>query len=404
MGGIAERRGAGTGGHLNHRLYRQRKADGKYLLSGTDAPFVPLSKSNYQLRNMWGEKFMIFGGLAWSAITLFFDCLMIVPTVHQALALRFSSTEGTIFTSEVTKHGGRRIKDPTTHGVKVSYSYSVGDQAYTGDRYQYETWSSSDSWASRVVNALPPGTKVRVHYDPANPRNSLLKPGIEGSHLFQLLFLTPFNAVMIGLWLAVGSALRLKWFKPPAGGVKLKPGLRQTRARLTSSSALVTGLATVGLLAFVGTFIVGLGSGGMHPPLRTMVVVWSVILASGGLAAAWHWAIIRSGKYDLILDELNGSLQLPLTQGRQTRQTVMVARVRGVYVSTIEKRSSNGGSSTTTYVPTLRIGGAEVRHEPLIEWLDEDKAQAFVEWLREKLPAKAPTFSRDPSPPDRSEP
>jgi hypothetical protein len=350
---------------------------------------------------MWGGKSMVFFGLAWSALTLFFDCLMIVPAVRQAFALQFSSTEGTIITSEVTTHHG---EEGTTYGVKVSYSYSVGDQDYRGDRYRYDTWSSSGSWASRVVNALPPGTKVRVHYDPANPRNSLLKPGVAGSHLLQLLFLTPFNAVMIGLWLAVGSALRLKWFKPPAGGVKLKPGLRQTRARLTSSSALGTGLATVGLLAFAGILVVGLGPGGMHPPLRTMVVVWFVVLASGVLAAAWHWAIIHSGKYDLVLDELNGSLQLPLTHGRKTRQTVMVGRVRGVYVATIEERSRNGESSTTTYAPTLRIGGAQVRHEPLVEWHDAGKAQAFVEWLREKLPAKAPTFCRDPSPPDRSEP
>lgn len=257
------------------------------------------------------------------------------------------------------------------------------------------------------MDALPPGTKVRVHYDPANPRNSLLKPGIAGSHLLQLLFLTPFNALMIGLWLAVGSALRLKWFNPPAGGVKLKTELRQTRARLTSSTALGTGLATVGLLAFAGTFIVGLGPGGMHPPLRTMVVVWSVILSSGVLAAvAWHWAIIRSGKYDLILDELNGSLQLPLTHGRQTRLTVTMAQVRDVYVATVEERrsDSDGISWTTTYVPTLRISGAKKKYEPLVEWLDADKAQAFVEWLREKLPAKAPTFRREAAPPDRSEP
>jgi hypothetical protein len=357
---------------------------------------------------MWGEKFMVFFGLAWSAFTLFFDCLMIVPAVCQAFALQFSSTEGTIITSAVTEHRNTpgQKASRTTYGVKVSYSYSVGDQDYTGDRYQYDTWSSSDSWASRVVNALPPGTKVRVHYDPANPRNSLLKPGIAGSHLFQLLFLTPFNALMIGLWLGVGSALRRKWFKPPAGGVKLKTGLRQTRARLTSFSALGTGLATVGLLAFAGTFIVGFGPGGTHPPLRTVVVVWSVILASGVLAAAWHWAIIRSGKYDLILDELNGSLQLPLTHGRQTRQTVTMAQVRGVYVATIEERrsDSDGESSTTTYVPTLRIGGAKKKDEPLVEWHDADKAQAFVEWLREKLPAKAPTFRREAAPPDRSEP
>jgi len=343
---------------------------------------------------------MIVFGLFWSAMTLLFDGLTGVPAVRQAFAMRFSSTEGTIITSEVTEHDG---DDGTTYGVKVSYSYSVGDQDYMGDRYRYATSSSSGSWARRVVNALPPGTKVRVYYDPANPQNSLLKPGIAGSDLFQLMFMTPFNAVMIGFWWAAGSTLRLKWFKPPAGGVTLKTGLRRTRARLNSFSPLATGLATVALLAFVGTFIVAFGLGGSHPPLRTMVVIWSVILAGGLLTAAWHWANILSGKYDLILDELNGSLQLPLTQGRKTRQTVAVAKVQSVYVSTIEKRSSDGDGSTKTYVPTLRIGETEERQEPLVEWQDAGKAQAFAEWLQEKLLVKTPVFRRAASKPEGSE-
>ena len=39
---------------------------------------------------------MIFFGLFWSAMTLLIDGFTVVPTVRQAFALRYPSTEGTV--------------------------------------------------------------------------------------------------------------------------------------------------------------------------------------------------------------------------------------------------------------------------------------------------------------------
>ena len=65
-----------------------------------------------------------------------------------------------------------------------------------------------------------------------DPAEALLRPGLAGSDLFLLLFMTPFNAVMLGFWWLGWNRLRRKWHKPIAGGVKLRIELRTTRACL----------------------------------------------------------------------------------------------------------------------------------------------------------------------------
>ena len=110
---------------------------------------------------------LLFFGIFWSAMTLLFDCFMFVPALRQVNALRFGSTEGTILSSEVIH---QEDTDGDTHGVAMRYTYTVAGREYEGDRYRYDTSTSSDSgWAYRAVAARPPGTKVTVYYNPQNP-------------------------------------------------------------------------------------------------------------------------------------------------------------------------------------------------------------------------------------------
>jgi hypothetical protein len=98
------------------------------------------------------------------------------------------------------------------------------------------------------------------------------------------------------------------------------------------------------------------------------------------------------GKYDLVLDEMRSSIQLPLRCGRKTRKEFAFVEVAGCYVDTIEKRDSEG-SVSHTYAPTLRLGSADGPLEKLAEWHDGDRAREFVGWLNESweklFPARA---------------
>jgi hypothetical protein len=299
------------------------------------------------------------------------------------MALQYPSTEGEILSSIVTQTDG--VKG-TTYGVGIRYTYSVGGRPYTGSRYRYDTSSSSDSaWAKAVVAARPPGSKVPVFYDPANPQNSVLAPGLIGGDLFRLAFMTPFNAVMIGLWWGGWSGWRLTRGKPMAGGGKIMAEPGQVRVRLPAFSPVALALATTGLLAFLSIFIVGSLAGGWHPRMDTMLLTWSVIILGGLAAGGWHALNIISGKYDLVLDKLGGFLELPATCGRKRRRCVPVASVQKVRVETVLKSTKHGEETRPMFAPTLDIRGPEAHSERLVEWYDAEKAGSFTSWLQGKL-------------------
>ena len=338
------------------------------------------------------NKFMVFFGVFWSVLTLLFDSFLFVSAVRQVRALTFPSAQGTMISSAVTSHDD---SDGTTYGVAMRFQYSVGDRAYEGKRFRYDTSTSSDSaWANAAVAERPPGTKVDVFYNPTNPEDAVLVPGLLGSDLFQMAFLTPFNMVMFGLWAVGWAQVRRNWFKPLAGGVKITTNLRQTRARLTQFSALVSGLATLGLMSFLSIFVIGFFGGGFHPSLRTMLLTWGVILAGSLTVGLWHGGWTLAGKYDLVIDELNGSVELPATCGRKTRLRIPFGAVREVRVETIRQTSSDGEPSMPSHRLTLDVGGAQAGSERLVEWYDAQKAAEFAQWLREQL--LRPTTSTRP--------
>jgi hypothetical protein len=318
---------------------------------------------------------------------LLFDVAIVTPITRQVIALKYPSTDGTILSSKVSEREGN---ETTCYGVDVEYSYWVGKRHCTGDRYRYPAWSASDSdWARAVVAACPPDSKVQVFYDPADPQNSLLAPGIIGSDLYLLAFMTPFNAVMLGFWWIGWSRWRLRRLKPVAGGVRIIQEPGKMRVRLPSFSPLAVTLATTGVLAFISIFVVGIHAGGWHPAMRTMAVTWCMILGGGLLAGGWHLLRILSGKYDLVLDKLGSAIELPLTHGRKTRLRVPAAIVHNVRVETVTKSTYDGEGTSPMFAPTLEVSEPEPRSERLVEWYDDERAESFVRWLRDQLPQKS---------------
>lgn len=348
-----------------------------------------------------GSGILIFFGLFWSGMTLLFDGFTLVPAARQVLAQRFVATEGIIRSSEVTHH---EDSEGDTHGVRITYGYNVAGREYVGDRYRYNAGSSSDcGWANQAVANHPVGKTVTVYYNPRNPADALLRPGLAGSDLILVMFMTPFNAVMLGFWWFGWNRLMRRWRNPIAGGVKVTTGLRQTRARLTEYSPLVVTLASIAFAAFLSLFVILISYGGFHPPLHAMKITWLIVIALGVANGLWHWKKILTGDYDLILDELNGAIQLPTTCGRKTRTSFQFAEVHNAFVETIEKRDSEG-STSYTYVPALRLGAIDGPTEKLAEWHDAERAREFVAWLNEKLDPRTPHHRAGPGPENPAQP
>ena len=337
--------------------------------------------------------FLTIFALIWSGMVLSFDGFMGHGFYKQLESAHYPSATATITHSEVKSHP--TSKGGTSYNAVIEYTFTVGDQKFAGDRIRYGLHSSSYASASQSVGAYPVGSTGPVFYNPANPAESLLSPGVTGEDFMGPLFLTPFNMVMFGLWIWVGGWLREHWFRPVAGGVKIITDGMVTRIRLPQFAAVGWGLAATGGLGFVSIFIVGFSTN-MAPAMPVALLTIATVYGAGLAVYWWQRNKINSGIDDLLINESARSLELPLTFGRKERIIVDVAAIQSLSVEKIEHRSSKGGVSYT-YQPTLCFRETDAPIQKLADWSDEMKANAFADWLRQKLdPSLSATLVTDP--------
>jgi hypothetical protein len=324
--------------------------------------------------------FVVIFALGWTTVVLGLDGVMAYHVFKQFESRHYAAVAGEVTHSEVRSHRGS--KGGTTYTAVINYRYRVDGRAYDNDRFRYNSVSGGSDRAHSLVAAHPAGSAVQVYYDPADPQESLLEPGLKGLDFMGALFTTPFNAVMLGFWVWVGGWLRERLFRPVAGGMKIIEDGTCTRVRLPQFSAVVLGLATVGGLGFVATFIVGFGTG-MDPSVGSILSVVGLVYAAGAGVYWWQDRKICAGVDDLVIHQDSRTLELPLTQGRKERVTVRFADIAGLTVEQLVHHSQKGGVSYT-YAPTLRLRGMSPEEQKLADWSDKLKADDFAAWLRQQ--------------------
>jgi hypothetical protein len=324
---------------------------------------------------------LVFFGLFWSSLVLVFDGICGYGFVNQLRAQCFPHVTGNITQSETTiEHDS----DGSTTGVDIRYHYEVDGKPFEGTRYRYAAGSSSDSkWAHDAVARYAVGSEVPVFYDPHNPAESLLSPGLDGSNFMWLVFLTPFNMVMLGLWVGAGFMIRDKFFKSANAGVKVIEDGRLVRVRLPRFSPWLTGLATTGLIGFIEMFLLAF-TAGFHPKTGIAMAAFFVAYGGGIGVAVWQSWKIRSGQADLLIDQVDGYIEFPLTFGRKVRKRVSAKDIGGVSVDTVASTGSKGGTSYT-YAPTIVVRDQKPSDGKLAEWSSEARAEQLADWLRPRL-------------------
>lgn len=110
------------------------------------------------------------------------------------------SAEGIIESATVTSSTD---DDGTTYSPQVTFSYSVNDQRYTGDKVTY--WSNhydSFSEAQAVINRYPVRTEKPVYYDPDKPSRAVLDPTRQTTNMFIMMAVGGLFAV-VGLVIVI---------------------------------------------------------------------------------------------------------------------------------------------------------------------------------------------------------
>jgi Protein of unknown function (DUF3592) len=326
---------------------------------------------------------LTLAGCAWLSLVLSGAAADIANALHQYRAERFPTTTGRV-TGSYVQEDWRENKDKTKppyafYRPMIDYQYQVGGKVYRGNRYRCQR-SNSDSDpapAHRLVAEFPVGREVPVYYDPRQPDDALLSPGIIGRDLFLFPALIFVAAGLIALRFMCGW-WRDNFIRPDTGGVRVRFKGNRVRARLPRFSPLLCGLVTAALLS--AATVVVLNGGAAHSmTVRNVGYAWAVVSAGPAVMFIGFWLRLAFGLEDLVIDQEAGTITLPRNFGRWHPITIGLNRI--VSADLLE----SGEGRQYQCHPTLFFSNPELKSARLARWGDRRKGRAFIAWLRNQL-------------------
>lgn len=140
--------------------------------------------------------------------------LLFIPLRKLLRSLLWKHASATVLGTQVVYEivgrypmGGRMV---ATYGYapKISYRYQVGNEHYESnsivDALEEPVWFRTEAKADRFVDSITAGGKVKVFYDPRNPRNSVVLNRVRVADVLGLIIgcsvSTLFFHLAISLW------------------------------------------------------------------------------------------------------------------------------------------------------------------------------------------------------------
>ena len=326
-----------------------------------------------------------FFALFWSACTLVPDFLIGRVIVEAVRSAAFDTTPGVITRSDLCR---RRCEHP----FDVEYTYTVNGRQYTGTKYEVGPQVRCDRYWRAVRDANPVGTPVTVHFDPDDPQQAYLAPGLRPEMLLMVWWLMPFNLLMIGmLWgglrglsgrRAFDPALRRCVWRTRDGWVARTDPDATLPAAVCLVLFFITFWGSVALATYLAMFE-------YPPPWWLSIMMWAAGLAGAlalGAYASWE-ALIR-------VNEVEDTISFAAGMWKYT--TMARERIRGVGIETETRKEicNEKEFEYEVFLVTIRWQNKFDCKEvtKLTDYENRADAEALAGWLREKtgLPQEAP--------------
>lgn len=160
---------------------------------------------NYWIGNRIGALKM---GRAWAAIFFLIGLAAMLHGLRSKKRAQTTSswtpTEARIVSSKVSVQRGMTDDEhPATkfYSPSIRYEYAVQGLTYTSWNYLLIDVNFPKAEAEAIAASYPAGGRAIAYVDPANPRNAVLKPGLEGNE-------GQYNVMAIAgaMFMAVGAA------------------------------------------------------------------------------------------------------------------------------------------------------------------------------------------------------
>lgn len=319
-------------------------------------------------------------GVFWSVLTLLADGFIGHTMVRRLQANYFATTTGVVTRSELKT--SQNSEGDHQYKAIVHYRFQVGERTFEGTNYHLAgDLLVGEKQARRLVKEHRVGEPVAVYFRLEDPAQAALKRGFDGAELFALVFLTPFNGVMVAFWgVAIHRRRKQRVLAQPVSGGGMAPG-RTVVLPLSACPPVVTGAAVAAAIAFPA--ILGVGFATDMEPGWTSGSISAALVVAGGLVA-YVRSKLRAGWSDLVLDFRSEVLTLPAGFGRTRPTRIPFAEVTRVEVEEVLTPSEDG-TNTATYAATVLL--TDGRRERWEETPNRGQMENLVKWLAERLPS-----------------
>ncbi len=315
------------------------------------------------LENVCGRLLVVAAIALWSAGTLAVDAIHAHAMFRQWRAASFFTTEGMIIESKAEATAG----DGAAREAKIRYEYFVEGRRYAAKRYRYAYLGAAGSEAEtqRLVEAHPVGGRATIYFNPRNPAEALLYPGVSSGDFLIGLFLAPFNIAMVGMGGGVALALGGGWGLAP-GGLRIS----ERDAELRAQPPRIRSLSRAALAAFgvslISTALVGVCAGFTAPPPTAVAAAWIAVAGAAGLA----YVSAAADNRDLVIDRLRQTLSLPSASLLAPQTTICWCDIVAIRLH-VQEIAGPAGEDRRKYSCRVR-------------WTDEDGKIVETPW---RLPA-----------------
>jgi len=321
---------------------------------------------------------VLVGAFSWVALAM--DGWFATMTYTQLRAYTFPVAQGVIVQSGVDQSSQQQ-----SDGFKpeLRYAYNVNGHRYEGHGGRTETFTiAADSARIQAeTRAWALGAPVVVRYDPGNPANSVLRPGLEPIDLLALMLLGVFNMAAAFLWIAlIAETVGLPSQPIVNGGARLFKVDSQFHIRLPRFRPWLTGLIVFFVTQLVAFPLTTIALG------HTYGFDWALVVAAWSLVLAATVAVVRnqhrkqeSGLGDLTIDLAEGVTRIPLIDKLDRAVALAIVDVADFRWETIERRGPRGSRRFTHRVWLVQRDGDEVLVD---EPTSAERAQMLATWLR----------------------
>jgi len=230
------------------------------------------------------------------------------------------------------------------------------------------------------VRDFPAGSERVCYFDPENPERAVLAPGIHGSDIVMLMFLTPFNiiaAFFVSMPFFMWRNKRRPEFVEPRVADRLHG--REAFSMKTYHPA-VTFFAMLLLTSFLGVFAVMIPSG-FHPSFTRVGTIWGMAFAISAGVAIRLQRKLKAGRYDLVMDYNSRSVTVPALYKRNAAEVIPMAQVN--QFETVKVDTGYGKNRRVTW--QVNLVGRDNRQVLVHESYLRPDAERLAETLNAKL-------------------